>query len=222
MVGVFLPLKVYAFYRSSLTLFMGNQNMDQPEVSEKNEEDECCGVGGSHQELSVRLENKVSYQNDGRPSVGCPMCGRKGRNVSAFTVSVFLKDPILYLHPERLRPTIYRLCETPDCPVVYYSEDGSLMAAKHQVRVRVWQKESDPKVPVCYCFRHTVDSIFREIMERGQTSVAQRISSEVKKGNCRCEVENPQGACCLGNVQKAIKMANQMVENGERMEIRGR
>jgi len=31
----------------------------------------------------------------------------------------------------------------------------------------------------------------------------------VKAGRCACEVKNPSGACCLGEVNKAVKDARE-------------
>jgi hypothetical protein len=35
----------------------------------------------------------------------------------------------------------------------------------------------------------------------------ERITGEVEAGRCACEVKNPSGACCLGEVNKAVKEA---------------
>lgn len=45
-----------------------------------------------------------------------------------------------------------RLLEpAPDCPVVYFNEEGQTFSIK-QVKVPVFQKEKGLDVPVCYCF----------------------------------------------------------------------
>src|SRR6266481_8503338 len=40
---------------------------------------------------------------------------------------------------------------------------------------------------------------------RSCETVANRIAAEVKAGNCACEVKNPSGKCCLGDVTQAAK-----------------
>ncbi len=137
----------------------------------------------------------------------CPMCGRRGKPVPRFTVSVMLRDPVVYMHPERLPDGKYFICEAKSCPTVYFGVANGITFSKDQLRVRVWQKGDDPDVPVCYCFHHTLSSIGEEIARAGGTDVLSRIGAEVKAGNCRCEVTNPQGSCCLGNVAKAVKIA---------------
>jgi hypothetical protein len=37
--------------------------------------------------------------------------------------------------------------------------------------------------------------------------VAERITALVKAERCACEVKNPQGSCCLGNVAAATNAA---------------
>lgn len=152
--------------------------------------DDCCKV-------NIPQPTKIS---------ACPTCGATGKPVAKLTVSVMAKDPEIYLHPERLPDVKYFLCETKTCPTVYFTANGILFN-KEQIKVKVWQKEDSPDIPVCYCFHHTVSSISEELKDTGETDVASRVSAEVKAGNCRCEVTNPQGSCCLGNIVKAIKMA---------------
>jgi hypothetical protein len=39
-----------------------------------------------------------------------------------------------------------------------------------------------------------------ESTKQGHTSAREMITREVKAGHCACEVRNPKGACCLGDV----------------------
>jgi hypothetical protein len=41
----------------------------------------------------------------------------------------------------------------------------------------------------------------------------------VKAGNCACEVRNPQGSCCLGNVQATVKQV--MMTAGKKADASG-
>jgi bacterioferritin-associated ferredoxin len=100
----------------------------------------------------------------------------------------------------------YVFCETAHCPVVYYTADGTEFE-KNQVRVRVGLKETEDPVPVCYCFGVTEGMIHEEVQRTGRSSASARIGVEVKEGNCRCEMENPSGRCCLGEVRQAEKRA---------------
>jgi bacterioferritin-associated ferredoxin len=100
----------------------------------------------------------------------------------------------------------YRFCETTDCPVVYYDGDGTQFR-KDQVRVRVGLKETEDPVPLCYCFGVTERMIHEEVQQTGRSTAEVRIRAEVKADNCRCEVENPSGRCCLGQLVQAEKRA---------------
>ncbi len=98
------------------------------------------------------------------------------------------------------------------CLIVYFNNKNHVVFREVDITVRVWQKQQDPDVPACYCFHHTISSIARELEEKGSTDVLARIGAEVRAGNCRCEVTNPQGSCCLGNVAKAVRMAKQRIQ----------
>src|SRR5262249_39201056 len=100
----------------------------------------------------------------------------------------------------------YRFCESPACDLVYFSEkhpDHQFHRA--DIRVRVGQKETEPPILVCYCFDWTTDDIERELRLTGNTTIPDRIRQKIQQGYCQCETMNPQGSCCLGNVNRAVK-----------------
>jgi hypothetical protein len=70
--------------------------------------------------------------------------------------------------------------------------------------VPVFQKEPAGKRTVCYCFDVTEPDVRREIHETGNSTAAERITDLVKAERCACEVRNPQGVCCLGNVTTVV------------------
>lgn len=149
---------------------------------------DCCKAPGESQRQGDHLR--------------CRQCGYEGQPVGRITVQALLK-------PEargEVNGSQYVFCETPTCPVVYYAADGTRLR-KEQVRVRVGLKETEDPVPVCYCFGVTERMIHEEVRRTGQSSASARIRAEVKAGNCRCEVENPSGRCCLGDVIRAEKRA---------------
>ena len=134
----------------------------------------------------------------------CPECGGLGKPVKRLTLGALLK-------PEA-RPRIpaqeeFCFCRTADCKVVYF-RDGEALFQKHDVAVRLGLKEpNDSHAPVCYCFGWTPQKIQQEIEATGESTVIEQIKAQVKAGNCYCEVTNPQGSCCLGNVSQAVKQA---------------
>lgn len=132
----------------------------------------------------------------------CQQCGYEGRPVDRTTVQALLKPEAL----GEVNGSQYVFCETPNCPVVYYAADGTQLR-KEQVRVRVGLKETEDPVPLCYCFGVTERMIREEMLRTGRSTAATRIRAEVKAGTCRCEVKNPSGRCCLGQVRQAEKQA---------------
>lgn len=135
----------------------------------------------------------------------CPSCHRPGKPVARGTVEALVRPKLR----DSLNGEAYRFCETPTCPLVYYTGGGARVL-KQQLRVRVGLKETDDPITVCYCLGVTARMIRDEIEQTGRSTASLRIRAEVKAGNCRCEVENPSGRCCLGDVIQAEKQADQM------------
>jgi len=102
-------------------------------------------------------------------------------------------------------------CKTSTCEVVYFLP-GRPLFRKEALSVRVGLKEpDDPTVPACYCFGWTPQKIQAELETTGQSTVIDQIKTQIKVGNCYCEVTNPQGSCCLGNVAKVVQKASALV-----------
>ena len=115
------------------------------------------------------------------------------------------------LKPER-RPHIPRqdeigFCRTPTCEVVYFKNTHALFRTEDLSVSVGLKKPDDPTVAVCYCFGWTPQKIQEELALTGRSTVIEQIKAQVQAGNCYCEVSNPQGSCCLGNVAKAVQEA---------------
>lgn len=131
----------------------------------------------------------------------CPVCGQRGRKVGRKTLDHLLTDAA------RLRleaAATYRFCASPDCDVVYFAPNGAPFL-QGDLTVRVGLKAKEPPVPLCYCFGYTEADIARDLATKGTTSIPTDITARIKAGECACEVRNPQGSCCLGNVAMAVK-----------------
>jgi hypothetical protein len=88
---------------------------------------------------------------------------------------------------------------------VYFSPDGEQTFTAEQVRERVYQKEPDAEeVFVCYCFRHTVGAI-RAVSPETRAALVDDINTGIHAEQCACDLRNPQGSCCFGNVRRVIK-----------------
>ena len=135
----------------------------------------------------------------------CPTNHQLGRSVETTTVKAILARPL-----NELRPVAYRFCRTPDCPTVYYSADGAQTFVEADLRETVYQKHTQAEEQlVCYCFRHTVASIRAEIERTGRSTVPAQITAGIQAGQCACDMRNPQGSYCLGNVQQLVRRLEQ-------------
>jgi hypothetical protein len=131
----------------------------------------------------------------------CPTNGKIGKRVDSLTLKAMLRRPLT-----DLRAVEYRFCREADCPTVYYSEDGRQTFTEADLREGVYQKRPDDHdVFVCYCFRHSVESIAADVIRTGGVTVIEAIKRGIQNGQCACDIRNPQGSCCLGNVNALVK-----------------
>jgi len=131
----------------------------------------------------------------------CPGCGSRSKQVDILTVKSLVRQL-----PFGMVKGHYYFCDTPGCDVVYFPfEAEGPTFRRGDLLVRVGAKETADPIPVCYCFGVTRQAIWDEIQQIGQSAFGERIKAEVKAGNCACEVKNPSGKCCLGNVTRAVQ-----------------
>jgi hypothetical protein len=131
----------------------------------------------------------------------CPINGARSKQVDMLTVKSLVRTL-----PLGMPNTQYYFCDASDCDVVYFaSEVDAPMFRREDLVVRVGAKETGDPIPVCYCFGFTRKDIENEIAETGRSTVTDRIKAEVNAGNCACEVRNPSGKCCLGDVTRTAK-----------------
>ena len=108
----------------------------------------------------------------------------------------------------------YYFCDAPDCDTVYVSALGDHLITKDQFNVRVGIKETEDPIPLCYCFAFDRKAVREDIRSKSATDIPRIITERVKAGECRCEVTNPSGTCCLGNVYRSVKQAQAMKQQG--------
>jgi hypothetical protein len=143
----------------------------------------CCSAKGS----------------SGAPGVAvCPVNGARSKQVDWLTVKSLVRQL-----PLGMPHTQYYFCEAQGCDVVYFALDSQAPVFRRaDLLARVGVKETADPIPICYCFGFTRGNIHDEIAETGRSTIAERITTEVKAGNCACEVKNPSGKCCLGSVTR--------------------
>lgn len=139
-----------------------------------------------------------------RESQSCPSCGERGKSVATRTVKLLVRD-----HTRVSAEGRYRFCPSPGCDVVYFGSGGSFRKA--DIKVRVGIKEQDDPIPLCYCFDYTRADIRRDIEKYGRSEIPERVKAEVQAGFCACEVKNPSGHCCLGELYRAVQQARALV-----------
>lgn len=135
-------------------------------------------------------------------AAACLGCRGGGRTVEHRTMLQTLKPDRF----ERLANLEFNFCQDSSCPIVYYSTDGTVEFTTNDLREKVGLKmQGDPSARVCYCFGYTEGMITDELKATGQTTIPKKITELTKTGMCACEVRNPAGVCCLGNVNKVVK-----------------
>ena len=133
----------------------------------------------------------------------CPKCGKEGKGVPAVTLEHLLTRDAL-VSVEGAEGWYY--CKTPVCEAVYFKEEEVLV--QNDLTVMVGLKEGTVPGTLCYCFGWTKEKITEELRTKGETAAIDDIKAKMKDPGCSCETLNPSGACCLGDVAKAIKTLN--------------
>lgn len=130
----------------------------------------------------------------------CPASGTKGAPVDLQTVKALLTTAAL----QRVEPRAYRFCTDPACEVVYFDDRGHTFSTA-DLRAGVWQKQPEGDRVLCYCFGENESNIRAEIAVGGYSRAAERLRAHIQAGRCACEIRNPRGTCCLGDVTTAVK-----------------
>lgn len=124
----------------------------------------------------------------------CPTCGQPDAAVDPVTLKALLTGDGL----RRGVPARPRYCATPECATVYFDAGGDAMFTEADLVVRVYAKHmDDAAVPVCYCFGVSVGAMTGSPNAR---ALRESVAREVQAGHCACEVKNPKGGCCLGDL----------------------
>ena len=132
----------------------------------------------------------------------CPSCGALGKPVQRITLGALLKPQ------SRSRIPIqdeFCFCRTSSCDVVYFHPEEVLFRREDLAGPVGLKEPANTEAPVCYCFGWTPVKIRKEIESTGKSTAIDQTKTQVKAGNCYCEVTNPQGSCCLGIVAEAVK-----------------
>lgn len=136
-------------------------------------------------------------------NINCPSCGEKGKCVPIITLKSLLAASSL----ETIEPdNTYAFCPISSCNTVYFSGTHSQKYEEDALKVPVFQKNLSMDVPICYCFDWTRDRLVQAVSDNHDP--IDHIKGHVQSNRCGCEVNNPQGACCLGNVITFVRSLN--------------
>ena len=144
------------------------------------------------------MSNCCDHPASSTPVRLCPVSGTPGKEVDLQTVKALLREHAL----RRISTHQYHFCADPACEVVYFDEAG-VVYLKDDIRVPVWQKEPSGRRMICYCFDENEAEMLAECERAGTTAAADRVRAHIAAGRCACEVRNPRGGCCLGDVLAA-------------------
>lgn len=126
-------------------------------------------------------------------TIACPHCGTSGTRVEAITLKAVLTSAAL----RRGVPQSARFCNREGCPVVYFETTGGAVFTEEDVSVRAYAKHPrDTGVTVCHCFGYDA----RSVNAAPEGEIRRDVTREVRAGHCACEVRNPAGVCCLGDI----------------------
>jgi hypothetical protein len=153
----------------------------------------CCDV--------KHVENTVLTGLETDEPLPCIKCSRHSKAVSRRTVLFMVKAEFL---EETLNGT-FRFCPDRECAIVYFQEQGSRVFTVDDLRTTVGVKASTDPIPLCYCFGFDESHLRQEIAETGTATIPERISHLIREGLCACDVRNPSGKCCLGEVIRTAK-----------------
>ena len=155
---------------------------------------DCC---------SINVEERVAPR-----VMPCPVSGTRSKQVDMITVKSLVRHLRFGMPPAQ-----YYFCAAPGCDVVYFPLNPAAPSFRRaDLQVEVGVKKLDDPIPLCYCFGVTREDIRNEVRQSGKSSAAERITAEVKADKCACEVKNPSGKCCMGDVTRAIREAVQTLE----------
>ncbi|MES9941790.1 MAG: hypothetical protein ABW105_14325 [Candidatus Thiodiazotropha sp. 6PLUC1] len=121
----------------------------------------------------------------------CPVNGKSYKRISTRTVTHHVRQS---WELDTDGKTFY-FCDDPDCDVVYFSNDNSVIT-KTYLRTQVGIKTSSEESMLCYCYGITMKDFI------GDSSVRNFVVQQTKPGLCSCETSNPSGKCCLKDFPK--------------------
>lgn len=119
----------------------------------------------------------------------CPVCGIPGQRVRKITVEHQVLPTVKL--PEESEG--YFLCRTPECQVAYYRLDATTYG-QNQIKNKIWFKQVEPPVPICYCLNVTEEEILRHVAVEKCCSTLEELQKHTGANTGKeCLTKNPAG-----------------------------
>lgn len=122
----------------------------------------------------------------------CPANGKEYGLVSTETIKHHIKSPWVWQSMEQG----YYFCSDPDCPVVYFGQDNSVIKSD-DLRTEVGIKSKSSDALICYCYGITKADANNDQLAR------QFVAEQKTSGSCACKARNPSGKCCLADFPRS-------------------
>ena len=116
----------------------------------------------------------------------CPVNAQEYKSVALKTVLHHINSPWEWMEKQQG----YFFCDDPNCDVVYFGEDDSVITTS-EIRTVVGIKACTPDALTCYCFG--VSNLDAQL----HPDIRDFVVRKTKAGMCSCDTSNPSGHCCL-------------------------
>ncbi len=141
------------------------------------------------------MSDCCSTSSVSKPSPGkyrCPVNGQNYNQVPLKTVVHHIKEPWHW----KSKTQTYYFCDDPECNVVYFGDDNSIITCDH-LRTSVGVKDKTDGATICYCFGVSLKDATQDIYIR------EYVTRQTKDRMCHCEISNPSSKCCLKDFPKS-------------------
>jgi hypothetical protein len=118
----------------------------------------------------------------------CPVNGKVYGQVGTETIRQHITAP--WLWPEK--DQAYYFCSDPDCAVVYFGQDDSVIETG-ALRTAVGAKLRSEDALLCYCFGVSRADAKRDL------GIREFVVEQTRRQHCACAIRNPAGKCCLAD-----------------------
>lgn len=130
----------------------------------------------------------------------CPSCRQSATRVETSTVKALLSPEAL----ARINLAGFYFCSSKMCDTVYFSDAGQVFRTV-DLTVQVWQKQPAGDRTFCYCFGENESAMRAELELSGRIAAIERVRRHIAERRCACDIRNPRGACCLGDLSAAVR-----------------